>query len=115
MSVDSAFNTAVSFVTNTNWQDYTPEQTAGYLTQMLGLTVQNFLSAATGIVVVVALVRGLRRVARKTTDQSEHHDDARRSRQEVLYRQAEHLRQIASGLLRGVILPVGVGNEADGR
>src|ERR1700685_713646 len=49
MSVDSAFNTAVSFVNHTNWQDYTPEQTVGYLTQMLGLTVQNFFSAATGI------------------------------------------------------------------
>ncbi|MGF6723870.1 K+-transporting ATPase ATPase A chain [Paraburkholderia sp. GAS41] len=61
MSVDSAFNTAVSFVTNTNWQDYTPEQTVGYLTQMLGLTVQNFVSAATGIVVVIALIRGFAR------------------------------------------------------
>ncbi|MEW6345127.1 MAG: potassium-transporting ATPase subunit KdpA [Pseudomonadota bacterium] len=66
MSVDSAFNTAVSFVTNTNWQDYTPEQTAGYLTQMLGLTVQNFLSAATGIVVVIALIRGFARHTAQT-------------------------------------------------
>ncbi|MFM0280064.1 potassium-transporting ATPase subunit KdpA [Paraburkholderia sediminicola] len=66
MSVDSAFNTAVSFVTNTNWQDYTPEQTAGYLAQMLGLTVQNFLSAATGIVVVVALIRGFARHTAQT-------------------------------------------------
>jgi K+-transporting ATPase ATPase A chain len=48
---DSAFNTAVSFVTNTNWQGYGGESTMSYLTQMLGLTVQNFLSAATGIVV----------------------------------------------------------------
>jgi len=64
MSVDSAFNTAVSFVTNTNWQDYTPEQTASYLAQMLGFTVQNFFSAATGIVVVIALIRGF---ARHTT------------------------------------------------
>lgn len=55
---DSAFNTAVSFVSNTNWQGYGGESTMGYLTQMLGLTVQNFLSAATGIVVVVALIRG---------------------------------------------------------
>ena len=55
---DSAFNTAVSFVTNTNWQGYGGESTMGYLTQMLGLAVQNFLSAATGIVVVVALIRG---------------------------------------------------------
>ncbi|MEX3983144.1 potassium-transporting ATPase subunit KdpA [Paraburkholderia sp. EG287A] len=61
MTVDGAFNTAVSFVTNTNWQDYTPEQTVSYLTQMLGLTVQNFLSAATGIVVVIALIRGFAR------------------------------------------------------
>ncbi len=55
---DSAFNTAVSFVTNTNWQGYGGEATMSYLTQMLALTVQNFLSAATGIAVVVALLRG---------------------------------------------------------
>ncbi|MDS4032036.1 MAG: potassium-transporting ATPase subunit KdpA, partial [Candidatus Contendobacter sp.] len=58
---DSAFNTAVSFVTNTNWQGYAGEATMSYLTQMLALTVQNFLSAATGIVVVVALIRGFAR------------------------------------------------------
>jgi potassium-transporting ATPase potassium-binding subunit len=58
---DSAFNTAVSFVTNTNWQGYGGEATMSYLTQMLALTVQNFLSAATGIAVVVALVRGFAR------------------------------------------------------
>jgi len=58
---DSAFNTAVSFVTNTNWQGYGGETTMSYLTQMLALTVQNFLSAATGIVVVMALVRGFAR------------------------------------------------------
>jgi potassium-transporting ATPase potassium-binding subunit len=58
---DSAFNTAVSFATNTNWQGYGGESTMSYLTQMLGLTVQNFLSAATGIVVVVALIRGFAR------------------------------------------------------
>ena len=61
VSADSAFNTAVSFVTKTNWQGYGGETTMSYLTQMLGLTVQNFLSAATGIVVVVALVRGFAR------------------------------------------------------
>ena len=61
VSADSAFNTAVSFVTNTNWQGYGGETTTSYLTQMLGLAVQNFLSAATGIVVVVALVRGFAR------------------------------------------------------
>jgi K+-transporting ATPase ATPase A chain len=61
ISPDSAFNTAVSFVTNTNWQGYGGESTMGYLTQMLGLTVQNFLSAATGIVVVIALIRGFAR------------------------------------------------------
>jgi len=61
VSPDSAFNTAVSFVTNTNWQGYGGESTMGYLTQMLGLTVQNFLSAATGIVVVIALIRGFAR------------------------------------------------------
>ena len=58
---DSAFNTAISFVTNTNWQGYGGEATMSYLTQMLALTVQNFLSAATGIAVVVALIRGFAR------------------------------------------------------
>ncbi len=58
---DSAFNTAISFVTNTNWQGYGGESTMSYLTQMLALTVQNFLSAATGIVVVIALIRGFAR------------------------------------------------------
>jgi potassium-transporting ATPase potassium-binding subunit len=61
VSPDSSFNTAVSFITNTNWQGYTPESTMSYLTQMAGLAVQNFLSAATGIVVAVALIRGLAR------------------------------------------------------
>lgn len=61
VSSDSAFNTAISFVTNTNWQGYGGETTMSYLTQMLGLTVQNFLSAATGLVVVLALVRGFTR------------------------------------------------------
>ena len=58
---NSAFNTAISFVSNTNWQGYGGESTMSYLTQMLALTVQNFLSAATGIAVVVALVRGFAR------------------------------------------------------
>ena len=58
---DSAFNTAVSFVTNTNWQGYGGETTMSYLTQMLALTVQNFLSAATGIAAVIALLRGFAR------------------------------------------------------
>src|SRR6266849_3627742 len=53
-----AWNTAVSFVTNTNWQNYSGESTMGYLTQMGGLAVQNFLSAAVGIVVAIALIRG---------------------------------------------------------
>ena len=61
VSPDSSFNTAVSFVTNTNWQGYSGESTLSYLTQMAGLTVQNFLSAATGIVVAVALIRGFTR------------------------------------------------------
>ncbi|MDE2337759.1 MAG: potassium-transporting ATPase subunit KdpA [Gammaproteobacteria bacterium] len=65
-SADSAFNTALSFVTNTNWQSYTPETTMSYLTQMAGLAVQNFLSAATGIVVAVALIRGLARHSART-------------------------------------------------
>ncbi|MCX5751107.1 MAG: potassium-transporting ATPase subunit KdpA [Candidatus Saganbacteria bacterium] len=56
---DCAFNTAASFMTNTNWQSYAGETTMSYLTQMLGLTVQNFLSAATGISVFLALTRGL--------------------------------------------------------
>jgi K+-transporting ATPase ATPase A chain len=60
-----SFNTAMSFVTNTNWQSYSGENTLSYLVQMLGLTVQNFVSAATGISVVLALIRGL---TRKTTD-----------------------------------------------
>jgi potassium-transporting ATPase potassium-binding subunit len=66
MTPDAAFNTAVSFVTNTNWQNYTPEATASYLTQMAALTVQNFLSAATGIAVVVALIRGFARHTAQT-------------------------------------------------
>ena len=61
VSADSSLNTAVAFVTNTDWQGYAGESTMSYLTQMLGLTVQNFLSAATGIVVVTALVRGIAR------------------------------------------------------
>lgn len=59
--LDLALNTAVSFVTNTNWQAYSGESGASYASQMLGLTVQNFLSASTGIVVAVALIRGLKR------------------------------------------------------
>ncbi|HSV58173.1 MAG TPA: potassium-transporting ATPase subunit KdpA [Variovorax sp.] len=58
VSPDSAFNTAVSFVTNTNWQGYVGEATMSHLTQMLGMAVQNFLSAATGIAVAFALARG---------------------------------------------------------
>ena len=58
VSADSAFNTAISFVSNTNWQGYAGESTMSHLTQMLALTVQNFLSAATGIAVVFALIRG---------------------------------------------------------
>ncbi len=58
VSPDSSFNTAVSFITNTNWQAYSGETTMSYATQMCGLAVQNFLSAATGIVVAIVLVRG---------------------------------------------------------
>ncbi|QWF71909.1 potassium-transporting ATPase subunit KdpA [Methylomonas paludis] len=65
VSPDSAFNTAVSFATNTNWQGYSGEATMSYLTQMLGLTVQNFLSAASGMAVLVALIRGF---SRRNTD-----------------------------------------------
>ena len=56
-----AFNTSVSFVTNTNWQSYVPETTMGYLVQMAGLTVHNFMSAATGIALALALIRGFAR------------------------------------------------------
>lgn len=58
ISPDSSFNTAVSFVSNTNWQGYVGESTMSYLTQMLGLAVQNFVSAASGMAVLVALIRG---------------------------------------------------------
>ena len=58
MSSDQAFNTAASFVTNTNWQSYSGESALGYVVQMAGLAVQNFLSAAVGIAVAIALVRG---------------------------------------------------------
>ncbi len=61
VSADSSFNTAVSFVTNTDWQGYSGESTMGYLTQAAGLTVQNFLSAATGLAVAIALIRGFTR------------------------------------------------------
>lgn len=61
VSPDSSMNTAISFVTNTNWQGYGGESTMSYLTQMLGLAVQNFLSAATGIAVLIAVIRGFSR------------------------------------------------------
>jgi K+-transporting ATPase ATPase A chain len=61
VSPDSSFNTSISFITNTNWQGYSGESTMSYLTQMAGLAVQNFLSAATGIVAALALIRGLAR------------------------------------------------------
>src|SRR5499426_2926020 len=63
---DSSFNTAVSFATNTNWQGYGGETTMSYLTQMLGLTVQNFVSAAAGMATLVALIRGLARRSAQT-------------------------------------------------
>jgi K+-transporting ATPase ATPase A chain len=63
---DLSFNTAVSFITNTNWQNYGGESTLTYLVQMLGLTHQNFLSAATGIVLAVALIRGFARASVRT-------------------------------------------------
>ncbi len=66
VSPDSSFNTAVSFVTNTNWQGYGGETTMSYLVQMTGLTVHNFLSAATGIALMVALIRGFARRSAKT-------------------------------------------------
>jgi K+-transporting ATPase ATPase A chain len=63
---DLSFNTSVSFITNTNWQNYGGESTMSYLVQMLGLTHQNFLSAATGIVLALALIRGFSRSSAKT-------------------------------------------------
>ncbi|MGC2340716.1 MAG: potassium-transporting ATPase subunit KdpA [Methyloceanibacter sp.] len=63
---DLTFNTAISFITNTNWQNYGGESTLSYLVQMFGLTHQNFLSAATGIVLAVALIRGFARASAKT-------------------------------------------------
>ena len=65
VSADSAMNSAISFATNTNWQGYGGESTMSYLTQMLGLAVQNFLSAATGVAVLIALIRGF---VRKTAN-----------------------------------------------
>jgi len=65
VSPDSALNTAISFASNTNWQGYSGEQTMSYLTQMLGLTVQNFVSAATGMAVLAAFMRGF---ARQSTE-----------------------------------------------
>ncbi|MDR3532469.1 MAG: potassium-transporting ATPase subunit KdpA [Rhodopila sp.] len=66
VSPDLAFNTSVSFITNTNWQSYTPETTMSYLVQMAGLTVHNFLSAATGIALAMALIRGFSRRSAKS-------------------------------------------------
>jgi potassium-transporting ATPase potassium-binding subunit len=66
MTPDLAFNTAISFVTNTNWQSYSPDTTVSYLTQMAALAVQNFVSAAVGIAVAVALIRGFARHTAKT-------------------------------------------------
>ena len=66
VSTDLAFNTSISFISNTNWQSYVPESTMSYLVQMLGLTVHNFLSAATGIALAIALVRGFARRSAKT-------------------------------------------------
>ncbi len=65
-SLDLAFNTAISFVTNTNWQAYSGESAASYLTQMSGLAVQNFLSAATGLCIALALIRGFTRHTSRT-------------------------------------------------
>jgi K+-transporting ATPase ATPase A chain len=77
VSPDSSFNTAVSFATNTNWQGYVGESTMSYLTQMLGLAVQNFLSAASGMAVLVALVRGF--VRRQATEIGNFYVDLTRS------------------------------------
>jgi potassium-transporting ATPase potassium-binding subunit len=80
VDADTAFNTAASFTTNTNWQSYSGETTMSYLTQMLGLTVQNFLSAAAGMAVLVAVIRGF--VRRSTSNLGNFWVDMTRS---VLY------------------------------
>jgi len=77
---DLAWNTTVSFVTNTNWQNYTGEQTMSYLSQMLGLVIHNFLSAATGIAMAVAVIRGIS--ARKLKTLGNFYVDATRA---ILY------------------------------
>ena len=66
VGTDLSFNTSISFITNTNWQSYTPETTMSYLVQMAGLTVHNFLSAATGIALAIALIRAFARRSGKT-------------------------------------------------
>src|SRR5262249_54696854 len=66
VAADLSFNTAVSFITNTNWQNYGGESTLSYLVQMAGLTHQNFLSAATGIALAIALIRGFSRASAQT-------------------------------------------------
>ena len=63
---DLSFNTAVSFTTNTNWQNYGGESTLSYLTQMVGLTTQNFVSAATGIALAIAFIRAFARASMQT-------------------------------------------------
>ena len=66
LAPDLAFNTAISFTTNTNWQNYVGEATMSYFSQMAGLTVHNFVSAATGIALAVALIRGFARKSQPT-------------------------------------------------
>src|SRR6266446_5623052 len=92
-----AFNTSVSFVTNTNWQSYVPETTMGYLVQMAGLTVHNFVSAAVGIALAIALIRQC---------------DPDRGRDEIMDREPRHLNEIAHRRLRHVGLPVRVSDKA---
>ena len=96
-----AFNTAVSFATNTNWQAYGGETTLSYLTQMLGLTVQNFVSAAAGMAVLVALVRGFARRG------------ARRHRQLLGRSDARHALHPAAAVARAGAVPGVAGRRAD--
>jgi K+-transporting ATPase ATPase A chain len=101
VSPDLAFNT--SFITNTNWQSYTPESTMSYLVQMVGLTVYNFLSAATGIALAMALVRGFARRSVQTVGNF-WVDMTRCTAADILHRCGiderlrPHGRQLASGL-----------------
>ena len=115
---DLSFNTAISFITNTNWQNYGGESTLSYLVQMLGLTHQNFLSAATGIALAVALIRGFSRASVRTI--GNFWVDVTRCTLYILLPICivYALFLVSQGMpqtLAAVVLPVGVGDEGDRR